>query len=744
MIGFGDPTKGYVDTKQFRLVVLQLAQQRLGVVNNTLSEGGGTRVSKESGLLFFLDSSYKAEVPSTVYALHLKAIAFESSRFLCTTQQVSDDIIFVSCRGEFLSQNIASFLFPEGNRFSQTDSTDEKVRNFYLSIVEAYFGGSTKSNIERSLFSFLGIPVSVIENFLIARNNFAIDAELKKFTFDVVVQIDDPRIKDVNKLQSDIMFLLNIIKPAHTFYETKFIFSEVTDSFGKGCTLVTDVYGNPIITHDGFETKTKNPGQDTAICDTFHIDTHDYYYEDLRKKSVQKSATYIEGEVVQEEEKPDNNTQASPRIVESLNGGDWQITPRDTFHTKYGPIGKSNGQIATSPTDIKVFVNNVPVSVLEIYPLSSAFKLAITTIESDVVMVNYYYLREYISALTTNDFDSVINNFGNQATEYSYKTVLFPTNYTTQENIVPLEVKYKYKGFFLFNSSVLNNTFTLSFNELGLRNRLNDYDVFKSFGYDNDIYNTTLNENTTLVPISLDSKEVFNRLRFQEIRLNNSEFIMNNREDRLFGEIHYESYHPFYSGLEVSSIDNGGSKGFIHTIFEDASNPLSINYSRRFDDEFQHLGTDYSCQFYTNETFLNETNCVIFGGNAYWVDAYTYHLGGNQGIMQIYLSDLTQETIPEIIENYGWLWSRDPSENSWYRQPHLVGGSITPVEEDLPDIYPIHIDDIKNENYIQHNILNTYPCDPEQPDRPGRRDARHAGGQQQCHIRDERIHERRG
>ena len=106
-----------------------------------------------------------------------------------------------------------------------------------------------------------------------------------------------------------------------------------------------------------------------------------------------------------------------------------------------------------------------------------------------------------------------------------------------------------------------------------------------------------------------------------------------------------------------------------------------------FDDEFQHLGTDYSCQFYTNETFLNETNCVIFGGNAYWVDAYTYHLGGNQGIMQIYLSDLTQETIPEIIENYGWLWSRDPSENSWYRQPHLVGGSITPVEEDLPDIY---------------------------------------------------------
>ena len=115
----------------------------------------------------------------------------------------------------------------------------------------------------------------------------------------VIIQIDDPRIKDVTKLQSDITFLLNIIKPAHTFYETKFIFSEIIDSFGSGCTLVTDIHGDPIITHDGFEIKTKNPGQNTAICDVFHIDTYDYYYEDLRKKNKSTSSTYIEGEIVQ-------------------------------------------------------------------------------------------------------------------------------------------------------------------------------------------------------------------------------------------------------------------------------------------------------------------------------------------------------------------------------------------------------------------------------------------------------------
>ncbi len=41
----------------------------------------GTYVPKDRGMLGLLDSSYKSDVPSTNYAMHLKAIAFEVACF---------------------------------------------------------------------------------------------------------------------------------------------------------------------------------------------------------------------------------------------------------------------------------------------------------------------------------------------------------------------------------------------------------------------------------------------------------------------------------------------------------------------------------------------------------------------------------------------------------------------------------------------------------------------------------------
>ena len=182
-MSFEGNTKDFVDTKQFRKCILVKSNERLGLIVKSLSNGeNGTFVPKDRGLLGLLDSSYKSDVPSTNYAMHLKAIAFESARFLCTTKQVTDDIIFDSTRGEYLSQNIASFLFP-GQRFSQTTSTDEKVRNFYLSIIEAYFGGSTRENIENSLLRFLEVPVGIVENFLLSREDATLDSIINKFTF---------------------------------------------------------------------------------------------------------------------------------------------------------------------------------------------------------------------------------------------------------------------------------------------------------------------------------------------------------------------------------------------------------------------------------------------------------------------------------------------------------------------------------------------------------------------------------
>lgn len=746
-MSFGGSNKGFLDTKSFRKCVLEKSNERLGLIVKSLSNGeNGTFVPKDRGLLGLLDSSYKADVPSTNYSMHLKAIAFESARFLCVSEKVKDDIIFTSTRGEYLSQNIAAFLFPN-QRFAQTNSTDEKVRNFYLSIIEAYFGGSTRQNIENSLLRFLDVPVGIVENFLLAREDSTLDSIINKFTFDINIQVDDPRIKDVNQLQKDIEFLLNIIKPAHTSYTTKFIFSELFDIFRKGCLLVTDEDGNPIITHDGFETNLKLAN--TSICEVFHFDTHDYFYEDLRKRCFGENFVKVEDEVIQEKAEDKDVRQASPRWATSTTGGTWASSDPAIFHTRFGPFGKENGELANSITDIQVYVDGVRVEVVEIYPLSAAFKLRDVPDEDSLITVNYYFLRKYVGALITNDVDSVINNWSNQATELNYKTVLFPSGYSIEQQI-PLEKRYRYKGFNLFNSSVLNDALTLNMNELSLRNRLNDYDVFKSHGYDQNIYATTLVDGQELVPRSLEKQDVWRRLPYQEFRLNNNEFIMNNREDRMYGEIHYESYHPFYSALEYDILDNGGTPDLVHTICEDSKEGMRIDFKRLFEEDFTNGGTetvigkDLSCQFFTypiipahysgssyvsaSFTVLNDLECTLQGGNSVWDlehpidETPDYYFGGNHTTMKMMLHEISLEDYDGVDELWEKLWNRNIEENPIFSTAtiasslsgnsqdrgylfHTFQDSLAYVNSDIAEIMPIHIDDVSREYYKEESWL---------------------------------------
>ena len=394
--GVEDNNKGFTDSKSFRTRVLQTTNERLGVIVRTLSEGNGTATDKENGLLSRLDSNYKSDIPSTKYAMHLKAIAFESAKFIISSNDYTQDLYFVDTQGEYLYQNVGSFLFPN-QQLPQTDKTDVQVRSLYLSLIQAYFSGATKASIEKALYTYTGVPVAVSENFELSKSNASLDSVVNQFVFNVNIDTSDDRIRDVNSFQKDINFLLNLIKPAHTSYQTSFVYSEQVESV-------------------------------TKLSESFNLDQYVYYYEDLRK------------------------------------------------------------------------VNSI------LYPGSG---------------------------------------------------------------YIPLENSYKYKGFDTFNTSILNDPQSLNYNELGTRDKLNDSYTFKSFGYDLGKYTTTLQEKSTIVPASLNKSDVWSRLPFQEFRLDNTEFIMNNMEDRLFGEIHYPSYPSFFSALEVDSINNGGSGGIISTLYDE-------------------------------------------------------------------------------------------------------------------------------------------------------------------------------
>lgn len=733
-------SNGFLDSKIFRKCVLANTNDRLGVIIRTLSEGNGTQTNKTQGLLGMLDSNYKSDVPSTKYAMHLKAIAFESARYLCSSGGYNSDQIFVSTKGEFLYQNIGSFLFP-GEQIPQTNDTDVIVRSFYLSIIESYFGGATKTNIEKSLYKFTGTSVILSENFELAKVNESLDSVVSQFVFNVNVDTSDPSIKDVNRLKADIKFLLDLIKPAHTVYQTNFIYKEEFFS-------------------------------ESSVLEDFTLDFYDYKYEDLRKKDTNLYSFLINNEIAQREDKTNNVFQASPRVVKTRDQSFLKDSDPSVFHTRHGPIGKQGGQLATEVTDISVFVNGVQVDVLEIYPLSGSFKLSFIPAQTDLVTVTYYYLMKYMGELITNNFDSLLNNLGN-AGEFPYKTVLFPSvNTSTGTEIKQLLTSYRYKGYDLFNTSILNDPLNLNFNEVGTRNRINDYHVFKSLGYDQGEYNTTLQENMSLVPMSLDKKDVWRRLPYQELRLNNNEFIMNNPEDRMFGEIHYDSVHPFYSAIEIDSVNNGGQIGIVSSIFEDPTSPMELKFNPFIEPDLTKIGKEFGCSLYTYTpsgnypsanfyidgcyppgyypvgysasgyfasgysstifeasilSVLNGASCVLLGG-ANWefgvgLDNVTANFGGEYSDYHILVNNLLSETVSSIAiqddltGSVQTLWNRDPSENSFFSTLipasgfseeqdnrgylfHLVPDSYTSINPlSATSISPIHLDDLKREFY---------------------------------------------
>lgn len=691
---------GFLDTKNFRKNILNKAYERWGVITRTPVEGSGTKVNKDTGLLSLLDSYYKSDVPSTNYALHLKAIAFESARSLIISEKARDDIHFNTSRGEYLSQNLGSFLFPF-NRLSTTEKTDNEARNFYLSIIEAYFGGSTKENIEKSLVKFLqGVKINILENFLLAREDGTIDPVINKFTFDVLININDPRIRNINQVQQDVEFLLSIVKPAHTFFSTKFIFNEFLDSFINICTMLRDLSGNPLVTHDGFEIKIK--GNNTAICDTKHIDYFDYYYEDIRKPFDVPKVNKIENEIVQLEDvdrEIPNFFQASPRVPYSNFGGNWENSNPNTFHTKYGPFGKEDGNLAENLEDIEVRVNGELVEIIEIFPLSAAFTLKETPPENSLIQVSYFVLKNYIGGLITNDPDSVINNYRNYATEHFYSNVLLPTGYIpigSSQEFPIWEESYKYKGFDLFNSSVLNSPLTLNFNEPNSRSKLNDYSIVKSKGYDFDEYSVSLREGIPIFPKSLELPEVLRRLKNQEFVMNVSEFNLNSTEDRMFGEIHQFSYHSFFSYLEVDSINNQGNKGFLKPIGEEDIGGFQLDLSRTLEETVNPLGTEFENSFYASPLIENffynkeyeESDFSSSGFSARDVPASS--VGGPFRFVSL------TNTLEDVLLGgaAGWEVTNSPTK-SW--------GNFSPIA----DNYPSEIDVNYNfgGNYSQYHML---------------------------------------
>ena len=278
-----------------------------------------------TGLLNNLASNYVTSSAFTLFAGQLKALAFEAARIISISEDVYNDTIFKTTRPDFISQNIESFLF-YNQRFSHFEQTDVQVRSFILALIQAYFKGATASSIQSALtfeFSQEGqISFALTEPIYQEYTNPSIDFVPLQHQFTVAINADNSAI-DIITLQSDVEFLVNLIKPAHTQLETQFIFLEPqdnTDNLGRiNCIIVTDGHGNPLIDEYGFEVTQKLGTR--SICDAFRLAFFEYQYEDVRFDCL-------------------STTQMSESAESAI------LLSSTTLKTRYGPVsdGDSTGK----------------------------------------------------------------------------------------------------------------------------------------------------------------------------------------------------------------------------------------------------------------------------------------------------------------------------------------------------------------------------------------------------------------
>ena len=237
----------------------------LPVQSNNAYESGETyinRLANETATNFavfrgLLSSYFTSTVDGPSYLREMKAMAISLSQIRLALMDVKSDVGYSATRTEFLYQVLTSMLFP--GEAPNPDLADLDFREFLNKIIIIYFMGATPVAMQQAIQLLVnGMNVSIVENFVEARNSYSGEDISDQFTFDVNIELDSPGSINVFLADKNIRILLNIIRPAHTLYKLKFI--------------LNDMYiGN------------KSNIQPNKVVDSMEMYLSDYGYEDFRK-----------------------------------------------------------------------------------------------------------------------------------------------------------------------------------------------------------------------------------------------------------------------------------------------------------------------------------------------------------------------------------------------------------------------------------------------------------------------------
>jgi len=192
-----------------------------------------TRTIQDS-LLNNLASNYSKN-RNTNLAEFFRAVSKEFARLQISSSDVNEDKYNDTTRTEYLFQILGDSLFL-GEKAINESLNDVAYRDFLLKVRNAYYEGSRKQNIESSVSDIVGIPVTIKELYLDLRkkSTFYTLKDTHKMFFDILMD-DVTSASSIGVILEDIRFFIDLIKPAHTIYDTRLIWTETITSKNGEC-----------------------------------------------------------------------------------------------------------------------------------------------------------------------------------------------------------------------------------------------------------------------------------------------------------------------------------------------------------------------------------------------------------------------------------------------------------------------------------------------------------------------------
>ncbi len=151
--------------------------------------------------------------------------AIELARMELALEEVNTDRAFETTRSDFL-YSIAGYLLLLNGRLPPHAFDDVEFRNFLLSLIRIYFQGSIPKSMADAVALFYTGEIQVSENFLLLQNGASGYDISDQFGFQIDVITGGIFPPDVFLLDSGTRILLDIIRPAHTLFRIRYIFTD--------------------------------------------------------------------------------------------------------------------------------------------------------------------------------------------------------------------------------------------------------------------------------------------------------------------------------------------------------------------------------------------------------------------------------------------------------------------------------------------------------------------------------------